>query len=356
MRSLLFLPCPSRSVCSDRCTCGRGLATCSLDKLERAEHAAGGRFGSGGNPGALFDFVVQERYESSGKVLYKKHVEKNLALGVPMEAALNLDEVAAYNAKKAEADAAAVGGKRTADEMVVVPDVPFAAALNRWKAEEDGLAFRGGVANKRQRFGSFPPLLAVQIRREVIGEDWVPKKLEVSLHMPETLDLTSLRGLGGLQPGEEAMPEEAAEATGGGGAAADAPVPEEALMMLMSMGFDQAKCEKALRATGNDPERASDWIFSHMDDDDAGGDGAPAAAGGEGDSSAVVSAEGQDGTGQYELLGFISHIGKSVTSGHYVCHLKKEGRWVVFNDEKVQECPDPPLECGYLYFYRRTAA
>jgi hypothetical protein len=29
-------------------------------------------------------------------------------------------------------------------------------------------------------------------------------------------------------------------------------------------------------------------------------------------------------------------------------------RWLVFNDEKVQECPDPPLECGYLYFYRRS--
>ena len=330
----------------------------SLDKLERAEHAASGRLGSGGNPGALFDFVVEERFESSGQVLYKKHVEKNLSLGVPMEAALNLEEVAAYNAKKAEVDAAAVGGKRPADEMeVVVPDVPFAAALDRWKAEEEGLAFRGGVANKRQRFGSFPPLLAVQIRREVTGADWVPKKLEVSLHMPETLDLSSLRGSGGLQPGEEAMPEEAAETTGGGGATADAPVPEEALMMLMSMGFDQAKCEKALRATGNDTERATDWIFSHMDDDGATDDAAPAAAGGSasGDSAAVVAAEGHDGAGQYELMGFISHIGKSVTSGHYVCHLKKGGRWVVFNDEKVQECPDPPLECGYLYFYRRSA-
>ena len=79
------------------------------------------------------------------------------------------------------------------------------------------------------------------------------------------------------------------------------------------------------------------------------------AGGAAGDSAAVVSAEGQDGAGHYELAGFISHIGKSVTSGHYVCHLKKEGRWLVFNDEKVQECPDPPLECGYLYFYRRRA-
>lgn len=275
-----------------------------------------------------------------------------------MEAALNLDEVAAYNAKKEQTAAApAVGGKRAADEMqVVVPDVPFAAALDQWKAEEGGLAFRGGVASKRQRFGTFPPLLAVQIRREVTGEDWVPKKLEVTLHMPETLELTSIRGSGGLQPGEEAMAEEPADATGSESAPVDVPVSEEALMMLMSMGFEQSKCEKALRATNNDIERASDWVMSHLDDDGAD-DTPPAAAGGTGgDSAAVVAAEGQDGTGQYELVGFISHIGKSVTSGHYVCHLKKDGRWVVFNDEKVQECPDPPLECGYLYFYRRSAA
>jgi ubiquitin carboxyl-terminal hydrolase 5/13 len=51
---------------------------------------------------------------------------------------------------------------------------------------------------------------------------------------------------------------------------------------------------------------------------------------------------------------FISHIGKSVTSGHYVCHIKKDGAWLTFNDEKVMACADPPLECGYMYFYRRV--
>ena len=48
---------------------------------------------------------------------------------------------------------------------------------------------------------------------------------------------------------------------------------EEAVAMLMSMGFGQVVCERALRATGNDAERATDWIFAHLDDDE------PAAAG-----------------------------------------------------------------------------
>jgi len=26
---------------------------------------------------------------------------------------------------------------------------------------------------------------------------------------------------------------------------------------------------------------------------------------------------------EYELVGFISHVGKNTSSGHYVCHVKK---------------------------------
>ncbi len=31
------------------------------------------------------------------------------------------------------------------------------------------------------------------------------------------------------------------------------------------------------------------------------------------------------------------HGGKNTAGGHYVCHVKKEGRWCIFNDEKVAE-------------------
>jgi ubiquitin C-terminal hydrolase len=31
------------------------------------------------------------------------------------------------------------------------------------------------------------------------------------------------------------------------------------------------------------------------------------------------------------------HGGKNTSGGHYVCHVKKEGRWCIFNDEKVAE-------------------
>eukprot|EP01052_Picozoa_sp_SAG31_P038826 SAG31_NODE_5261_length_2644_cov_2.116306_2_plen_169_part_00 len=164
--------------------------------------------------------------------------------------------------------------------------------------------------------------------------------------MPQMLDLESLRGTG-LTAGETAMPEDNAPAPAP--AAAETPVDEVALMSLMSMGFDQAKCTKALRQCGNSVERATDWIFSHMDDD---GNAEPATAAGGADEP--PAAEVSDGPGQYELKGFISHMGKNLGSGHYVCHIKLDGgKWCIFNDEKVQECTDPPFDMGYLYFYTR---
>lgn len=43
-----------------------------------------------------------------------------------------------------------------------------------------------------------------------------------------------------------------------------------------------------------------------------------------------------DGPGRYSLQGFVSHMGASTAAGHYVAHVRKEGRWVIYNDEKVQ--------------------
>lgn len=35
----------------------------------------------------------------------------------------------------------------------------------------------------------------------------------------------------------------------------------------------------------------------------------------------------KDGNSRYKLLGFISHMGRSPHSGHYVAHLKKDDKW-----------------------------
>lgn len=46
----------------------------------------------------------------------------------------------------------------------------------------------------------------LQLVKFGIGQDWVPMKYDVSIDMPEVLDLSVLRGFG-LQEGEEELPE-----------------------------------------------------------------------------------------------------------------------------------------------------
>lgn len=151
-------------------------------------------------------------------------------------------------------------------------------------------------------------------------------------------------------------PDQQQSASSGGGGSASFNM--EHVSMLQAMGFseDQAKC--ALSQTDHSPDRAAEWIFSHMDDLDA------AVAKVQSESSAAASstpaaaaagpAKRLDGTsGEYSLVGFVSHIGKNTSSGHYVSHIKKDGRWIIFNDDKVAVSEDPPLGSGYLYLFRR---
>ena len=154
-------------------------------------------------------------------------------------------------------------------------------------------------------------------------------------------------------------PEPAAGGGGGGGGGEPAAADAGSIEMLSAMGFTATQASGALAATQGNVERAADWLMSHMDDLDAavaealgggGGGGGGGAGGGGGGGDAE---ECDDGPGAYELLGFISHMGSNTACGHYVCHIKKEGRWVLFNDAKVAASESTPLHLGYIYFYKR---
>lgn len=131
------------------------------------------------------------------------------------------------------------------------------------------------------------------------------------------------------------------------------------LSQLTAMGFSERQAEAALKATDHNVERAADWLFSHdgcseptLNHDSStttseAVDAKPGAAA-DGPSDGL-----SDGNGEYELAGFISHVGASTAAGHYVAHLKKEGRWVIYNDEKVALSAAPPRDLGYLYLFRR---
>jgi len=121
------------------------------------------------------------------------------------------------------------------------------------------------------------------------------------------------------------------------------------------MGFSRDQAEMGLRNTDNNMERAVDWIFSHPD----GEDPQPMETGGEGEGSSKARELERlnDGQPKYELDAFISHMGPSNHSGHYVCHIRDKqdpSKWVIFNDNKVAESVNPPKELGYLYLYKRV--
>ena len=79
-----------------------------------------------------------------------------------------------------------------------------------------------------------------------MSDDWVPKKLEVHVDVPDELDLGSLRS-SGVQPGEQLQPEAAPGATH---AAAAPPPPgvqpsQEIVDQLVAMGFSANGSKRA---------------------------------------------------------------------------------------------------------------
>lgn len=341
------------------------------------------------------------------QVLYKYSPATTLSLNVPMEAAINLMEIEERKQKRQRVQEE--GGSSEGELDEVVPRVPLQACLDAYAADATVADYfspalqRKTEASKRVRIASFPSYLLVQVRRYYVDRDWTQKKLEVEVDVPDVLSLDALRA-SGLRPDEEPMPEDRA------------PEPEadpELVQQLASMGFPEPKCRKASLAVGNSSaEAAMEWLLTHMDDPEeaSGAGGGPAAAA---DPAAISSLEAMgfstrqataalsacdgsleraadwlfcrmddldaavaaveaqrdatpapqssgsasidQGPARYELHAFISHIGRSTGSGHYVCHIRKEGRWVIYNDEKVAVSANPPRDLGYLYVFKRSA-
>ncbi|XP_056458452.1 ubiquitin carboxyl-terminal hydrolase 5 isoform X1 [Gadus chalcogrammus] len=397
---------------------------------------------SGANPSEAFRFLVEERIvcQQSHKAKYTQRVDYILQLPVPMDQATNTEELQEAERRREEAD--------SGPSPTVRAKIPFSACMAALSEPEVLSDFWSSAvqakttATKTTRFASFPDHLVIQIKKFTFGLDWVPKKLDVSIDVPDTLDLGDLRATG-QQPGEELLPEtappplmtpdvevkgilgsygneeddslyspllspvlddstvsqlcemgfpleacrKAVYYTGNTGIDAamnwvmghmddpdfSAPLvlpgcssapgttpteslSEEHLATIVSMGFSRDQASKALRATSNVLDRAVDWIFSHLDDLESMevSEGGRSAAESEGSREPPPGPRVRDGPGKYELFAFISHMGTSTMCGHYVCHIKKDHQWVIFNDQKVCASEKPPKDLGYLYFYRRV--
>jgi len=45
---------------------------------------------------------------------------------------------------------------------------------------------------------------------------------------------------------------------------------------------------------------------------------------------------------QYEIVSCVLHLGKQINCGHYVCYVKKDGKWIYYNDSRVNHSIDTP--------------
>ncbi|KDO30848.1 hypothetical protein SPRG_04749 [Saprolegnia parasitica CBS 223.65] len=345
---------------------------------------------------SLFDFTFEDRLECLGsrKVKYVTRHDNVLQLQIPLDAAVNESEVQENKRQRL----ASIESEEVPQKQIVA-DVPFASCLDMTFASEiiDGFFSpalgKKGQAAKCIRFKTFPKYLLVQMKRYYVADDWSPKKMDVSVQMPQTIRLGAYRSTG-LQDNEELLPEDAGVV---------GPEPDMRLVSeLMAMGFSENGCKRAALATNNgSAEAAMEWIFAHMDDANFNSPPTPKAS----SATSAPSTENLVAMGftpaqaacalhhakndadraaewlfshmddlemhvqafestqsnpmestncdEYELLGFVSHMGPNTHSGHYVAHIKKDGQWVFFNDAKVAVSDTPPFGAGFIYLFER---
>ena len=343
-------------------------------------------------------FEVEDRIQcnASQKVMYKPRKDFCLSLGIPLEKASNYATARGWEEKREVLEAA---GEKIKPEDCVKYYVDLEDCLANFATPDvvpDFLSpatHERGTASKTTGMRTFPNYLMLQVRRFTLTANWQPKKLDVVLNVPDTLDLEYLKS-SGIKASEEELPSGQSEAAiepdpsivenlmnmGFGFEAcrkgayhtknvgleqamewilshmddpdindplvterpkkASTSVNQDDVQMLCAMGFAPHQATKALQECENNLERAADWIFSHAD---------------QLDQEEAAPASLPDGPGKYKLRAFISHMGSSTACGHYVCHIKdKEGRWVLYNDEKVAVSVTPPKGMAYMYLYERV--
>ncbi|KAJ0066364.1 hypothetical protein NL108_011163, partial [Boleophthalmus pectinirostris] len=241
---------------------------------------------SGTNPSEAFRFLVEEKIvcEQSQKAKYTQRVDYIVQLPVPMDQATNTEELQEAERRRELGDTS----------PMVRAQIPFTSCMAALTEPEVLTDFWSSAvqakttATKTMRFASFPDYLVIQIKKFTFGLDWVPKKLDVSIDVPDTLDLSALRATGQL-PGEELLPEvappplmtpdvEVKGILGSYGTEEDdslyspllSPVLDDSTVsQLCEMGFPLEACRKAVYYTGNSGiDAAMNWVMTHMDDPD----------------------------------------------------------------------------------------
>lgn len=200
------------------------------------------------DPVSSFRFCMEQRLQcvSCGKVRYKVDEQDNISVPVP--------------ARRLQSDGTA-GNDKTFELVTLKECLDIFTANETVELTCPGCGSRDGF-HKRSRFKTFPDNLAINARRfELIN--WVPTKLNIPVEVSDgPLDMSDYLS-SGPQEGEELLPDEPPAES------AQFVANDDALNLLLGMGFPEIRAQKALHATGNqDPDSALNWLLAHMDDSD----------------------------------------------------------------------------------------
>jgi ubiquitin carboxyl-terminal hydrolase 5/13 len=121
----------------------------------------------------------------------------------------------------------------------------------------------------------------------------------------------------------------------------------ETIISIINCSRDQAV--GALTKCDNDIERSIDYIYSHPDESFSNDSSVQEQK----ISNQVDSIEfNKNNSPIYNMYGFITHLGKNTSFGHYVCHIKKENNWIYYNDSRVSISNDPPFSKGFIFVFK----
>lgn len=302
------------------------------------------------DPSKCFEVVIEDRIECSAskKVRYTNRAETCLSLHIDLDLATNKEEL--------EEQKMLSESNLNTPSNLIRPNIKLTSLIDLFTKSETLSDFYSTAissrttAEKSTKIAKFPNILVLQIKKFQCGTDWVPKKLDVAIDVPEILNLDHIEAKG-IQPGEEELQETDVQGEPQTPASPTVEPDSEAVATLVSMGIDVTQAINALKLCHNDTQRAIECIF------DPDSFVPPALtqpqASDRSQHSRMLSDSPDDKPKLYQLKAFISHMGSSTFCGHYVCHIRKGDRWYIFNDSKVALSKDPPRELGYLYFYER---
>lgn len=120
---------------------------------------------------------------------------------------------------------------------------------------------------RRTRLKTFPDYLVIHMKKFTLAADWTPKKLDISLEVPDILDINELRATGRL-PNEELLPDDDQNSNT---VIAEKPFEfnPDFMAQLKDMGFSENGIRRALWNTKNSGvETAMNWILEHITEPD----------------------------------------------------------------------------------------